>query len=139
MSRRRGVMSEGLKYELAKDLGFYDVVQREGWSGIRTKDAGNMVKRAIQIAQEHLAQQHAASVPPAYGASAGSGYRSPQGMNSQQAMSGQMQAPYAAAGQPQGYAQTSSYAQQQAGPSGYYAGGTSPPYGQQPTQHSTYS
>ena len=55
MSRRRSVMSESFKSELAKDLGFYDVVQREGWSGIRTKDAGNMVKRAIQIAEAHLA------------------------------------------------------------------------------------
>jgi small acid-soluble spore protein F (minor alpha/beta-type SASP) len=53
--RRGGVMSEAFKYELAKDLGFYDVVQREGWGGIRTRDAGNMVKRAIQIAEEHLA------------------------------------------------------------------------------------
>ncbi|MDR6555157.1 small acid-soluble spore protein F (minor alpha/beta-type SASP) [Paenibacillus qinlingensis] len=58
MSRRRSVMSESFKYELAKDLGFYDVVQREGWAGIRTKDAGNMVKRAIQIAEEHLAKQY---------------------------------------------------------------------------------
>jgi hypothetical protein len=55
--RRRGVMSESFKYELAKDLGFYDVVQKEGWEGIRTKDAGNMVKRAIQIAEEHLVKQ----------------------------------------------------------------------------------
>ncbi len=55
--RRRGVMSENFKYELAKDLGFYDVVQKEGWEGIKTKDAGNMVKRAIQIAEQHLARQ----------------------------------------------------------------------------------
>jgi len=52
--RRRGVMSEQLKTELAKDLGFYDKVQREGWGGITTKDAGNMVKRAIQIAEQKL-------------------------------------------------------------------------------------
>ncbi|SDO92859.1 small acid-soluble spore protein F (minor alpha/beta-type SASP) [Paenibacillus sp. yr247] len=63
MSRRRGIMSESFKYELAKDLGFYDVVQREGWEGIRTKDAGNMVKRAIQIAEEQLAKQYTASAP----------------------------------------------------------------------------
>lgn len=50
--RRRGVMSEQLKYELAKDLGFYNTVQREGWGGITTKDAGNMVKRAIQMAEQ---------------------------------------------------------------------------------------
>jgi hypothetical protein len=66
MGRRRGVMSESFKYELAKDLGFYDVVQREGWEGIRTKDAGNMVKRAIQIAEEHLAKQYTSSVPSNY-------------------------------------------------------------------------
>jgi small acid-soluble spore protein F (minor alpha/beta-type SASP) len=50
-------MSESFKYELAKDLGFYDTVQKEGWGGIRTKDAGNMVKRAIQIAEQTTAQQ----------------------------------------------------------------------------------
>ncbi|MDP4099173.1 alpha/beta-type small acid-soluble spore protein [Paenibacillus sp. P96] len=50
--RRRGVMSEELKYELAKDLGFYDTVREEGWGGIKAKDAGNMVKRAIQLAEQ---------------------------------------------------------------------------------------
>jgi small acid-soluble spore protein F (minor alpha/beta-type SASP) len=55
MSRRRGVMSEQFKEELAKELGFYDVVQKEGWGGIRAKDAGNMVKRAIEIAEQQLA------------------------------------------------------------------------------------
>ncbi len=55
MSRRnRGVMSEEFKLELAKELGFYDTVQKEGWGGITTRDAGNMVKRAIQIAEESL-------------------------------------------------------------------------------------
>ena len=54
---RRGVMSEALKVELAKELGFYDVVQKEGWGGIKARDAGNMVKRAIQMAEEHLARQ----------------------------------------------------------------------------------
>lgn len=50
--RRRSVMSEELKTELAKELGFYETVEREGWGGIRAKDAGNMVKRAIQLAEE---------------------------------------------------------------------------------------
>lgn len=57
MGRRRGTMSEGLKEELAKELGFYDVVQKEGWGGIRARDAGNMVKRAIEIAEEQLANK----------------------------------------------------------------------------------
>lgn len=56
MGRRRGIMSEKLKVELAKELGFYDTVQKEGWGGIRAKDAGNMVKRAIEIAEKNLAQ-----------------------------------------------------------------------------------
>jgi small acid-soluble spore protein F (minor alpha/beta-type SASP) len=54
MARRRGVMSSHFKEELAKELGFYDVVQKEGWGGIRAKDAGNMVKRAIELASEQL-------------------------------------------------------------------------------------
>lgn len=55
--RRRSVMSEEFKYELAKDLGFYNTVEKEGWGGIRTKDAGNMVKRAIQIAEQASKQR----------------------------------------------------------------------------------
>jgi small acid-soluble spore protein F (minor alpha/beta-type SASP) len=52
--RRRSTMSEEFKYELAKDLCFEKTVEREGWGGIRSKDAGNMVKRAIQIAQNSM-------------------------------------------------------------------------------------
>ncbi|GLB61549.1 alpha/beta-type small acid-soluble spore protein [Cytobacillus sp. NCCP-133] len=54
MGRRKSIMSDGLKEEIAKELGFYDVVQKEGWGGIRAKDAGNMVKRAIEMAQQSL-------------------------------------------------------------------------------------
>ncbi len=55
MSRRnRGVMSEQFKTELAKDLGFYGTVQQNGWGSITTKDAGNMVKRAIQMAEQSM-------------------------------------------------------------------------------------
>ncbi|EIJ80094.1 small acid-soluble spore protein [Bacillus methanolicus PB1] len=57
MGRRRGIMSERLKEELAKELGFYDVVQKEGWGGIKARDAGNMVKRAIELAEEQLASK----------------------------------------------------------------------------------
>lgn len=54
MGRRRGIMSDQMKEELAKELGFYDVVQKEGWGGIKARDAGNMVKRAVEIAQQQL-------------------------------------------------------------------------------------
>lgn len=57
MGRRRGVMSDQLKEEIAKELGFYDTVQKEGWGGIRARDAGNMVKRAIEMAEESMKQK----------------------------------------------------------------------------------
>jgi small acid-soluble spore protein F (minor alpha/beta-type SASP) len=55
MSRRRGIMSEQVKVELAKELGFYDTVKKDGWGAITTRDAGNLVKRAIEIAEQALA------------------------------------------------------------------------------------
>lgn len=58
MGRRRGIMSDQLKEELAKELGFYDVVQQEGWGGIKARDAGNMVKRAIEMAERQLAEKN---------------------------------------------------------------------------------
>ncbi|MEI3614895.1 small, acid-soluble spore protein, alpha/beta type [Pseudogracilibacillus sp. SO30301A] len=54
MARRRGIMSDQLKEEIAKELGFYDTVKKEGWGGIRARDAGNMVKRAIEMAEENM-------------------------------------------------------------------------------------
>ncbi|TBX51024.1 small, acid-soluble spore protein, alpha/beta type [Bacillus mycoides] len=51
-------MSNQFKEELAKELGFYDVVQKEGWGGIRAKDAGNMVKRAIEVAEQQLMKRN---------------------------------------------------------------------------------
>lgn len=53
------IMSSRLKEEIAKELGFYDVVEREGWGGIKARDAGNMVKRAIELAEQNLADQSA--------------------------------------------------------------------------------
>lgn len=57
MGRRRRVMSNQLKEEIAKELGFYDTVKQEGWGGIRARDAGNMVKRAIEMAEESMKQK----------------------------------------------------------------------------------
>jgi small acid-soluble spore protein F (minor alpha/beta-type SASP) len=54
LGRRKGIMSEEFKEELAKELGFYDVVQQEGWGGIRARDAGNLVKLAIEKAQSQM-------------------------------------------------------------------------------------
>lgn len=54
---RKGIMSKELKEEIAKDLGIYDVVKTEGWGGIKSRDAGNMVKRAIEMAEQHKNSQ----------------------------------------------------------------------------------
>nr|WP_323372980.1 small, acid-soluble spore protein, alpha/beta type [Tumebacillus lacus] len=55
--RRGGVMSESLKYEIAKDMGILDTVQKEGWGGIKAKDAGNLVKRAIEMAERSVSDR----------------------------------------------------------------------------------
>ena len=59
MARKSCIMSEQLKEEIAKELGFYDVVEREGWGGIKARDAGNMVKRAIEMAERSCRRQRA--------------------------------------------------------------------------------
>ena len=45
------VMSENLKEEIAKELGVYEKVKQDvGWGNASSKDGGNMVKKAIEIA-----------------------------------------------------------------------------------------
>ncbi len=55
MARRRGIMSEELKYEIARELGVEQIVASEGWGGVSSRDCGNMVTKAIQIAEQNLA------------------------------------------------------------------------------------
>ena len=43
-------MSNALKYEIAKELGVYDTVKSEGWGGVTSRDCGNIVTKAIEIA-----------------------------------------------------------------------------------------
>lgn len=51
MSKRNGVMPESLKMEIAKELGVYDKVQQDGGFGnVTSRDCGNMVTKAIEIA-----------------------------------------------------------------------------------------
>ncbi len=53
MSRQKGIMSENLKAEIAKELGVYDVVKSEGWGSVSSKTCGNMVKKAIEMAERN--------------------------------------------------------------------------------------
>ena len=47
-------MSEALKYEIAKELGVYDTVKSEGWGAVSSRDCGNIVTKAIEIAERSL-------------------------------------------------------------------------------------
>ncbi len=55
--RRRGVMSERLKYELADELGIGDVVRREGFGNVSSRNCGNLVRLAIERAERSLAEK----------------------------------------------------------------------------------
>ncbi|ACB83756.1 small, acid-soluble spore protein, alpha/beta type [Natranaerobius thermophilus] len=56
--RNRGVMSEELKYELAKELGVFDTVAREGWGSVPSRDCGNLTKLAIEKAEQMMRDQN---------------------------------------------------------------------------------
>mgnify|MGYP000932188227 CR=1 FL=1 len=75
-SKRRGIMSEALKYEIAQELGIfqgtgagdarYEFANELGafgsgqpidWGSVSSRDCGNMVKMAIQMAQRNYANQ----------------------------------------------------------------------------------
>ncbi|MFZ5351253.1 MAG: small, acid-soluble spore protein, alpha/beta type [Bacillota bacterium] len=57
MSRHRGLMSDTLKYEIARELGVDQIVRSEGWGGVSSRDCGNIVKKAIEIAERSLSNQ----------------------------------------------------------------------------------
>ena len=54
MPRQRPIMSEKLKYEIAADLGVLDLVRREGWGSVSSRNCGNMIKKAIERAEQTL-------------------------------------------------------------------------------------
>lgn len=54
---KKKLMSAKLKEEIAKELGFYHVVERDGWGAIKSRDAGNIVKRAVEIGLKQSASQ----------------------------------------------------------------------------------
>lgn len=40
--------------EIAKELGVYDTVSKYGWGEVKAKDCGNIVRKAIEIAERSL-------------------------------------------------------------------------------------
>ena len=56
MSKNKSLMSENLKEEIAKELGVYEQVKQDGgsWANVSSKDCGNIVKKAIEIANKSV-------------------------------------------------------------------------------------
>ena len=54
MARKNSMMSENLKEEIAKELGVYEQVKHEGWGSVPSKTCGNIVSKAIEIANKSV-------------------------------------------------------------------------------------
>ncbi len=52
MSKVKGLISENLKQEIAKELGVYEQVKKDGgsWKSVSSTKCGQMVSKAIEIA-----------------------------------------------------------------------------------------
>lgn len=56
MARRKGgLMSDQMKYELARELGINHLVKNDYWGEVPSKQCGNLVRKAIEIAERNLA------------------------------------------------------------------------------------
>jgi small acid-soluble spore protein F (minor alpha/beta-type SASP) len=58
VGRKRSMMSDRLKYEIARELGVAEIVSNEGWGAVSSRDCGNIVTKAIEIAERNIASQH---------------------------------------------------------------------------------
>ena len=59
MSRSNKLISENLRTEIAKELGVYDQVKKDGgsWENVSSKTWGNIVSKAIVIANRAVENQ----------------------------------------------------------------------------------
>ena len=53
MGGKHSIMSEKLKMEIAKELGVYDTVNSNGWGDVSSKNCGNIVRKAIEMAERN--------------------------------------------------------------------------------------
>ena len=55
MSRNRSIISENLREEIARELGVYEQVKQDGgWQNVSSKTCGNIVSKAIEIANRSV-------------------------------------------------------------------------------------
>lgn len=57
--RNKSIMSDALKWELAKELGVQDTVATEGWGGVPSRQCGMLVRLAIERAERSIANEQA--------------------------------------------------------------------------------
>lgn len=48
------IMSDALKWECAKELGIDRLVATEGFGSVPSRECGNLVRKAIEIAERNL-------------------------------------------------------------------------------------
>lgn len=54
-NNKRSIMTEALKEEIAKELGVYEQVKQDGgWQNVSSKTCGNIVSKAIEIANRSV-------------------------------------------------------------------------------------
>ena len=49
-------MSESLKGAIARELGVDNIVRTEGWGAVSARDCGNIVTKAIEMAERNVAR-----------------------------------------------------------------------------------
>lgn len=55
MSRNSKLISENLREEIARELGVYEQVKQDGgWGNVPSKTCGNIVTKAIEIANRSI-------------------------------------------------------------------------------------
>ena len=55
MANKQSIISANLREEIAKELGVYEQVKKDGgWGNISSKTCGNIVTKAIEIANRKL-------------------------------------------------------------------------------------
>jgi len=54
MSGRNSLMSDNLKMEIARELGVYETVKSRGWGDVSSRDCGNIVRKAIEMAERKV-------------------------------------------------------------------------------------
>ena len=57
MSGHHSIMSDNLKMEIARELGVYESVRSGGWAEVSSRDCGNIVKKAIEMAERNVGGQ----------------------------------------------------------------------------------